>query len=148
VVIFWEFAVHDRVLAFVPRWGDCQDVWFVYIPQGAVVYWGHDVRHGGTSHAIWRAHPNMPKRANGTVWGVAVHWYVDAYLEDEKTSTGKPLAALNEMRVEKNVKGQPHCGASYETSNAFRAQQKRHKDTRGNMEKEFEVKFVNPGGGG
>ena len=120
----------------------------MYIPQGAVVYWGHDVRHGGTSsHAIWRLHPDMTPRANGTVWGVAVHWYVDAYTTDEKSSTDMPLAVLNVMRVKKDAKGQPHCGASYESSNLFMAQKQRHSDTRGEMEKKFQVKFMNPGRG-
>ena len=140
-----EFVLHNRVLAFVPKWGSCEDVWFVYLPAGCFVYWDGNTRHGGTSHSIWRAHPDMPRRDNDTVWGVAVHWYVDAYAPDEVDKNGAPIGRLNMLAVGRDIKGQVHCGSTDEENTKFLLEEPHGSSKRRTSnEKKFQVKIVDP----
>ena len=140
-----EFVLHDRVLAFIPKWGSCEDVWFVYLPAGCFVYWDGDTRHGGTSHSIWRAHPNMPPRANDTVWGVAVHWYVDAYARDEVDKNGNKIGHLNMLAVGRDIKGQVHCGSTAKENTKFLLEEPHHRSSkRTTAEKKWKVTIVDP----
>ena len=140
-----EFVLHDRVLAFIPKWGSCEDVWFVYLPAGCFVYWDGDTRHGGTSHSIWRAHPNMPRRANDTVWGVAVHWYVDAYARDEVDKNGNKIGHLNMLAVGRDIKGQVHCGSTAKENTKFLLEEPHHRSSkRTTAEKKWKVTIVDP----
>ena len=140
-----EFVLHDRVLAFIPKWGSCEDVWFVYLPAGCFVYWDGDTRHGGTSHSIWRAHPNMPRRANDTVWGVAVHWYVDAYARDEVDKNGNKIGHLNMLAVGRDIKGQVHCGSTAKENTKFLLEEPHHRSSkRTTAERKFKVTIVDP----
>ena len=139
-----EFVLHDRLLAFVPKWGSCEDVWFVFLPAGSFVYWDGTTRHGGTSHSVWRAHPNRPRRKNGTVWGVAVHWYVDTYATDEKDKAGNAIGLLNCMRVGRDVKGQPHCGSATVADTKFLSQAAPNSTKRKEVEKKYRVSILEP----
>ena len=139
-----EFVLHDRVLAFVPKWGSCEDVWFVFLPAGSFVYWDGATRHGGTSHSVWRAHPDMPRRKNDTVWGVAVHWYVDAYATNEEDKIGNLIGPLNMMAVGRDVKGQPHCGSTNVADTKFLSQAAPNSTKRTDAEKKCQWTIIEP----
>ena len=121
-------------------------MWFVKLPAGCFVYWGGgDTRHGGTSHSIWRAHPDMPRRANDTVWGVTVHWYVDAYAPDEVDKTGARIDHLNMLAVGRDIKGQVHCGSTDEENTKILLEEPHGSSSkRKTAEKKFQVKIVDP----
>ena len=101
-----EFCVHARVLCFTPLNGGCEDVCFVYAPAGSFLYWRHDVLHGGTSHAAWRVHEDF-KRLDRPIFSIAIHWYVDAWPEDDEG--GKRFNA--EMCTPRDGQGQQSCVA-------------------------------------
>ena len=156
-----EFALHDRVLALQPagaqcfafrmltmfsgahyfywcvaRGGTCADICFVFIPAGSVFYWRFDVRHGGTSHSIWRRHPAF---ANvDIIHSVAVHWYCDAYSDGgEKDEKGKFVDAstadcgevFNQLIVPRDIQGEPQCGWVASEDNLYPLAQRKTSDT-------------------
>ena len=113
----------------------CADIVFVFIPAGSVFYWRFDVRHGGTSHSIWRRHPAFADVDH--IHSVAVHWYCDAYSDGgEKDEGGKFLDAstadcgevFNQLIVPRDIQGEPQCGWVAEEDSPYPQAQRKTSD--------------------
>ena len=86
----------------------------------------------------------MPRRHNDTVWGVAVHWYVDAYATDENGKTRNAIGLFNCMAVARDAKGQPHCGSTTVADTKFLSQAAPNSTKRKEAEKKYRVSILEP----
>ena len=87
----------------------------------------------------------MPRRANDTVWGVAVHWYVDAYARDEVDKNGAAIGHLSMLAVGRDIKGQVHCGSTDEENTKFLLEEPHDSSSkRRTAERKFQVTIVDP----
>ena len=83
----------------------------------------------------------MPRRTNGTVWGVVVHWYVGTYATDEKDKAGNAIGMFNGMAVGRDVKRPTHCGSTTVADTKFLSQAAAQSAKRKNAEKGYHVEI-------